>query len=152
MKLIFLDVDGVLNDNDTRTLTRDGWCFVDDEKVSNLAKIVKATGAEIVLSSSWRNDWHREDESLNSLAFEDLRNKLREFGLTLMSKTGDWSLSRGREIQEWLDKWNGEPVENFLIIDDWDDMAPIHGHFLKTDPARGLDAGCVKEAISFLNN
>ena len=29
MKILFLDVDGVLNNNLTRTRTFDGWCFVE---------------------------------------------------------------------------------------------------------------------------
>ena len=46
LKLIFLDIDGVLTLQPTFT--------IDDRKIKNLEKIVNSTGAKIVLSSSWR--------------------------------------------------------------------------------------------------
>ena len=151
MKIIFLDVDGVLNNSDTRTVTRDGWCFVDDRLVCNLACIVHATGAKVVLSSTWRDDWHREDETLNTLAFEDLRNKLREFKVEIMSKTGAWRKCRGLEIQEWLDNWKGEEIENFIILDDWNDMEPVKDYLFWINPTFGLTDSDVSLAILYLN-
>ena len=57
MKLIFLDVDGVLNC--AASFTRRGNPFpIDDNKVDLLAQIVEATGAELVLSSTWREDFN----------------------------------------------------------------------------------------------
>lgn len=46
-KAIFLDIDGVLNDDHF-------GIKIEEERVALLAKIVKETGASIVLSSSWR--------------------------------------------------------------------------------------------------
>ena len=51
MKVIFLDVDGVLNSVDTSEVFQ-GFVGIDDKLVSKLRKIVRATGAQIVLSSS----------------------------------------------------------------------------------------------------
>lgn len=50
MKIIFLDIDGVLNTNSDRNIS--------DEKLIFLSELVSKTGAEIVLSSSWRNWWN----------------------------------------------------------------------------------------------
>ena len=50
MKIIFLDIDGVLNTNSDRNIS--------DEKLIFLSELVPKTGAEIVLSSSWRNWWN----------------------------------------------------------------------------------------------
>jgi len=61
-KLIFLDVDGVLNSliwmermNDAGK-NKDGFFFenVDVEAVARLNRIVEATGAAVVVSSTWR--------------------------------------------------------------------------------------------------
>ena len=54
MKVIFLDIDGVLN-NQT-LLYHYGLDYIDGDMVELLKHVVSATGAEIVLSSSWRLD------------------------------------------------------------------------------------------------
>ena len=48
-KVIFLDIDGVLND-EGKNLKR--GVYIDEEMTARLKKIVEATGAQIVLSSS----------------------------------------------------------------------------------------------------
>lgn len=54
MKVIFLDIDGVLN-----CVTSKSYCGmyvgVDADKIRRLARIVEETGAKIVLSSDWRD-------------------------------------------------------------------------------------------------
>ena len=52
MKVIFLDVDGVLNDDYTADRSPAGFIGIDDGMVANLERIVRKTGAKIVLSSS----------------------------------------------------------------------------------------------------
>lgn len=56
-KLIFLDCDGVIS-----TL-KSGW-HLDPEKLELLGKILEATGARIVVSSSWR--WHTLEQTLET--------------------------------------------------------------------------------------
>ena len=63
MKVIFLDVDGVLNSQQLFEKSEDAQLIsVDEENIKNLKKIVDATGAKIVLSSSWIYGWaeHRD--------------------------------------------------------------------------------------------
>ena len=55
MKVVFLDIDGVLNDDTTPSRTKSRLIFVDREKLLRLKRIVAATGAKIVLSSTWRH-------------------------------------------------------------------------------------------------
>ena len=50
MKVIFLDIDGVLNTNSDREIS--------DDKLKLLSELVSKTGADVVLSSSWRNWWN----------------------------------------------------------------------------------------------
>lgn len=59
-KIIFLDIDGVLNTKDwhcrmTKDTPRDefGYAF-DPVAVANLAHIIDETGADIIISSSWK--------------------------------------------------------------------------------------------------
>jgi hypothetical protein len=56
MKVIFLDIDGVLNTTSTTEMFEE-YTFVEDEKVQLLKQLVTRTGAKIVLSSSWRYGW-----------------------------------------------------------------------------------------------
>ena len=51
MKIIFLDVDGVLNSEQDRF----SWTIESDKHLILLACIVRRTDAKIVVSSSWRN-------------------------------------------------------------------------------------------------
>ena len=149
MKVIFLDVDGVLNNRHTRTRTGEGWCFVDDFLVARVCKIVDATGAVIVLSSTWRDEWNVEDESRNGSDFNELRAKFREFGMDFYDRTGAWQMrGRGWEILDWLERH--ESVESFVILDDWNDMGPVRDHLILTNPSLGLTDEQVQEAIEIL--
>ena len=58
MKVIFLDIDGVLNSRryDAKR-DKNGNTNIDETRLPLVKRIVDATGARIVLSSSWRNDW-----------------------------------------------------------------------------------------------
>ena len=134
MKVIFLDVDGVLNSkqdgNSVRLRTDSHLCL--------LREIVKATDAKIVLSSSWRRGPVK--------AFKNLRNRLAEYGLEIMDSTPvlfDYSC-RGDEIRLWLDD-KGQSVERFVTLDDAADMAEFTDiNLVQTDPQFGLQE---KEAL-----
>ena len=56
IKVIFLDVDGVLNSDRTARRTQSGYTFVDNRQMKNLKHIINMTGAKVVLSSDWRYD------------------------------------------------------------------------------------------------
>ena len=54
MKIIFLDVDGVLNSdlwNENHKKDIESGILIDDEKVKLISKLIKLTGAKIVLHS-----------------------------------------------------------------------------------------------------
>lgn len=149
MRILFLDVDGVLNNRHTRATTETGWCFVDDFLVARVHKIVDATGALIVLSSTWRDDWNTEDESKNGHDFNELRAKFREFGMDFYDRTGAWQTrGRGWEIMAWMASVSD--IESFVILDDWNDMGPISDHLIQTNPSLGLTEEQVQEAIKIL--
>ena len=164
-KIIFLDIDGVLNTQDwhsrmTKDTPRDefGWAF-DPVAVENLAHIVKETGASIVISSSWKflglaklkEMWKIRnlpgtvlDITPNTVSDEMLLNaNLDEMEL---------GVCRGNEIKEWLSKHKGE-VSNYVIIDDFDDMlSEQEDHVVLTNTLIGITDFDAEKAITILNN
>lgn len=145
MKVLFLDIDGVLN---TPKMTgRFGVDFVDNILVALVARIVKETDCKIVLSSTWRID--EKDRMLAT-------RELGEQGLTIhdctpvITRSGGWesggSVRRHEEIQAWLDQ---NPVDRFAILDDMHE-ACIEGSFFKTDENRGLTVQIAEQVIEHL--
>ncbi len=109
MKIIFLDIDGVLND--APTILGTGNDLPTKAHLDCLKQIVDATGAKIVLSSSWR---------LYKSYRNDVKNALSEVGLNFIDFTEELE-DRDKEIREWL---NRHPeVESFVILDDEDVFA-----------------------------
>ena len=115
--VIFLDVDFVLNDNDT-PLCPKGFAGVDDDKIECLKEIVNLMDAEIVLSSSWRDSWHKASFDTDTLGGY-LNLKLAEHGLFVSGKTDEFAWDRrGAEIRTYLD--NHPEITRFIILDDAD--------------------------------
>src|SRR5574344_2699208 len=123
MKVIFLDIDGVLNHNGCRNLEM-GYYFVEDDLILKLKKIVDDTGAKVVLSSTWREGWNDLRYGINTIEarlFKKLNHKLSNYGITFISKTPILENGyRGEEIDLWLHNWKGEPIDSFVILDDDD--------------------------------
>ena len=118
MKVIFLDVDGVLNEVSTETRSPSGFQGVDDNKIEQLARIVKKTGAVIVLSSTWRYEFMQDEPNSVSPDGEYLVNKLKEHGLEIFGMTDNLGGHiRGKEIYKWLTN-SPEPVSHYVILDD----------------------------------
>ena len=139
-RLLFLDIDGVLVNRESVRLPRISKGAV--SCVAALNRITDETGAEIVISSSWRLDF----------SVYELREMLRAWGVTgqvsgvTCRTTG---ASRGREIQEWL-RANG-PVSSVVIIDDDSDMDSLLSCLVRTDSETGLTLEDAEEAIALLN-
>lgn len=157
MKIIFLDVDGVLNTTKTTEMFEE-YTFVEDEKVQLLKQLVTRTGAEIVLSSSWRYGWwvkrkvNPTPSDLSSIRlFDALEKKLSEYGLELLDHTDETS-TRGQEIAWWLESWDGEPIESFVILDDMhlSYLLPHTSHVVSTSISKGLTQVHVDRAVNIL--
>lgn len=155
MKIIFLDIDGVLNFKGCNSFF-DRYYFVSDEKLMILKKIINQTGAKVVLSSDWRIGWIDRDEGIvspESKQFIALEKKLNQFGIPLLSKTPTSNRGyRGDEIKSWIERWNGEEIENFVIIDDMDDMKPYMDKLVRTSFLKGgLQHEHMEKAVKILN-
>lgn len=151
MKLIFLDIDGVLNTNYTEELTPTAAIFVEDSKIKILKQIIDETDAKVVLSSTWRWGWMHLEEGKESVLSEDfilLERKLREFNIELFDRTPyfGWGRDRGEEIKAYLD--NRDDVEGYVIIDDMSSirLRPCDSHLLQTSEWEGLQEEHVEVA------
>ena len=118
--------------------------MLDERAIVQLKKIVEATDAEIVLSSSWR--WYKETR-------DKIHHQLRQKGIDFVDTTPreiDITMSRGAEIKAWLDKH--PEVEKFVILDDdelqIEEYLPYH---VKTNFKYGLTREKAAEAIKILN-
>lgn len=123
-KYIFLDVDGVLNcENSYKRIPRHSP-HLEDGMISLLKQLVTVTGAKIVLSSSWR---------LSARSMDDLLNKFDEFGLNLYGVTPDSFGCRAQEIMRWME-CHSLHKDNcaFVILDDETIEEPLRSHQVKT--------------------
>ena len=154
MKIVFLDVDGVLNYIGCKSHTY-GYYFVEDNKIKLLKEIIDRTEAQIVLSSSWRVerfDKYKFTKPYKYKLYHKLVKKLNEYGLTILSHTPVLHEWRGKEIDQWLKSWEGEVIENFVILDDRYDMDPYMDKLVQTSLSVGLTRETVEQAVKILNN
>ena len=156
MKVIFLDIDGVLNEEKSCSRCC-GYKGIDDKKVENLAKIVKQTNAEIVLISTWKDDWRKTDKAHQGMMANYLDRKLKKQGLRVYDKTesvdkaSGMHFSRGEGILQYL---ADNKVEKFVILDDYQfdyDSCGLSDYYIKTDAYNGgLTEELVGRAIQIL--
>lgn len=154
MKVIFLDIDGVLNHCSTPpAVPRAGESLpipIAPECMACLNRLIAETGAKVVISSSWRKfaGWQDLGPALvrHGLVADvidetpDLVNdpvwlerwRAREGGPFMYER-----LERGWEIREWLT--THPEVAEFVILDDCSDMAELKPWLVLTDPDTGLD-------------
>lgn len=175
MKVLFLDIDGVLNsenwfayriycvknnmvnilmnfvDTDDRNI-KHKLTMLDDRAIANLNRIIEETGCKVVLSSSWRSPIESEN-----IFTQDLL-KLKGFKYEFYDVTprlwfSDFSIRRGEEIKFWLDKESEKhEIESFVILDDDSDMLPEQmNNFIHIDGQVGLTDRDVLTAIEILN-
>ncbi len=157
-KVIFLDIDGVLN-----VITKDfdeyGAIF-QEPFVSNLKTLIDQTGAQIVISSTWRHSGLKAMKEMwqkRGLAGEviDITPDLAE-----IQDNGLWlGVVRGDEVKAWIDK---NPVDRYVIIDDDKDFHETQmPFFVKTSgnyshsgnvEGYGLTTQCTIKAVSILND
>jgi len=160
MKVIFLDVDGVLNSDRSifalpmREIYPGDYRFnylvskADPVAIAILNRITKETGAVLVGSTSNRK----------VLGFDGLEHALKEMGVDapLYDITPSLNEKRGVEIDVWIDDHNkvaqgNAKVESFVILDDSNDMLPSQQeNFVRVNPAMGLSFPDMRKAIEIL--
>lgn len=163
-KVLFLDVDGVLNEDKYGSEV-----YLEEIRVKRLKQIIEATNADIVMSSSWRHYFKLFNESPEKIGdktefkkMQDLKKLLDKYKLTVCDYTKyleTGPIARPLEIREWiLDKAN---LKRFVILDD-DDFWRwnwLNDYFVMTKKrddkgnvvSRGLEDIHVSRAIEILN-
>jgi hypothetical protein len=156
-KIIFLDIDGVLNSDD--------WYdhffalgLQDNEKydhdlspmlIQRLNKILeKVPSVQIVISSTWRYDFK---DTVNRLTAQGL--KIPIIGLTSIDPTyiSIEGLPRGFLIAKWLKDNIGYKTCNYVIFDDdIDFLIEQKYNLIVTDTETGITEEDVNRAISIL--
>lgn len=119
MRVIFLDIDGVLNSKEffkNRQPTQ-GLNEIDEEKVKLLQQIVQATNAKIVLTSTWRI-YDKADK-----VYQHLVDVLAKYDLSIFDCTPWINENRPHEIAVWLSMWNAlrdvhKHIFGFVSLDD----------------------------------
>lgn len=159
-KVIFLDIDGVLNTEywySQKERDQYGHTF-DPASVANLAKIIEKTGAEIVISSSWK---YMGLETIQMMWKERMLPG-KVIGITPESVNDDYLLHadlkninffsiRGQEINDWM-MLHGKDVSHYVIIDDMDfPLKEQQSHFVMTHPNVGITEWDAMKAIAILN-
>ncbi len=164
-KIIFLDIDGVLNSRDwfstdTYKVAAEGLSsaelmlirhdlHIDPIAVSLLNDLVDKSGADIVLSSTWRQKY--DPEAMTSmLAGRGFKFKVVDRTPALFGKFNSSRIPRGKEIAAYLRSLQEQP-EAFVILDDNDDMLHLKKFLVLTTKKHGLTQEDVGKALKILS-
>ena len=156
MKVVFLDIDGVMNNynyamgikNNIEILKNnpksgmsminklyphvgDSYDYYDPSCVDVFNTIMEKTDANVVVSSAWRL-MHSLDDLRDHFERNNMKCKDR-----VIDVTPDLGCHRGLEIDQWL--VDHPEVTHFVIIDDGDQMKPHMSHLVLTDFSSGLE-------------
>lgn len=177
-KYLFLDIDGVLNhdewfESDDYRHHQQNWrvSMFDPACVERVNRILKETGARLVVSSSWRSMSDIKD------IFEGV-GLPTEFDVTPYADhiypdldpikdldNDDIRYWRGSEIKYWLEHNATKPYTYCILDDDCDMLDEQTEHFIHTcgdrihthelylqNQGSGLTDKCVERVIKILNN
>jgi len=125
IKVIFLDIDGVLN-NPKQWGNRFLDLRFDEECVNQFNRIVEATNAKIVLSTSWRKLYKYD---ILTKVLKDVGVRGEFIGIT--PALHSLHSQRGDEINEWIKYYGRKNIDSFVVLDDDSDMDKVLGHFVK---------------------
>jgi hypothetical protein len=124
VKVLFLDIDGVVNNKRTKE-NFEGFLAIDPAMAALVQRIVQNTGCEIVLSSSWR-------------LFQNIRDEVERKICKFSDITPILHAPRGYEIKVWLTLHHPE-IEHYAILDDADSILPEQrANFFQTTWESGL--------------
>lgn len=158
MKVIFLDIDGVLNSEEF--LKNNQNEMIDRNNVSILKNVIDKTGAVIVMSSGWKL-WFDDNMMPKDGYSKCLHDILCEFDIKLFDKTPDFSTEeirtkktfsnvKAKEIIAWLSEH--ETVDKYAVLDDLNlKNEEINSYLVRTNAQVGItedDAKCVIDMIN----
>jgi hypothetical protein len=139
MEVLFLDIDGVLNNVHRHTFGGQLATPCCDALNSILDRV---PNLKIVISSAWRmwgTDFMRKHLE---------KNGIKDAATRVIDITGNEQGIRGYQIQCWLDRNPG--VTKFVILDDESDMGPLLDRLVKTSSYVGLTSTDADKAVDLL--
>jgi len=172
-KILFLDIDGVLNCNATFARIKEypvqpikpdqtvesrffdhAQDMIEPYLVARLNWILEQTGAEVVVSSAWRQHFANQEKLCEFLEKRAGIIPGRIIGQTPVFYPGaKMSLPRvrGRQIQAYLDENHAGETLQIVILDDNGGMEHLKPRFVQTDEEYGLTQEEAEKAIAILN-
>lgn len=161
MKILFLDIDGVVNCA-TTTQRHRGFIGIDPYMAFLVGDLVDRLDLKVVLSSTWRkSEDGREEVRKQVCKFIDITPSINDPALY---ESGTSFIKRGYEIKSWLDNnplvkcdtptscpypmramCQGHEVEKYAILDDDSDMLEEQmPNFFKTSWQTGVTPEHIK--------
>lgn len=156
MKIVFLDIDGVLNSRAyDRRRNWNEQTDIDETRLPLVKRIADETEAKIVLSSTWRVHWDKDSDKCDNDGIY-INTIFSKYGIEIYDKTPYLGViaERRDEVKCWLDNAK-EAIERFVIIDDYRyGWAELSDFLIKTNPRSGLglEEEHVRKAIAFLSD
>jgi hypothetical protein len=146
--VLFVDIDGVLGSQrvwDANAVRRwtcpAGW--LEPQLVARLNRVVRETGARVVISSGWRHYLGAESvvEVLWACGFTG-----EVIGATPKAPVKTFTWQRALEIEMWLSQ---NPARHWVAVDDVA-VAVESGRLVRTNPKTGLTDADVQTLIKLL--
>ncbi len=142
MKILFLEIDGVLN-------TKRTWIqreFFEDECIASLNHIIKACDPEIVIASEWRRL-----HAISHLNYLFRKNKIKKEIASCIPSSKE--MAKGEEILMWMELNDLVAVEKFAVVDTYlGNLVPyIPKHkIILTTLQQGLTPALAKKVVKCL--
>lgn len=130
MNYIFLDIDGVMNNQEdwlnkakNNTEQFENHRMFCDDAWSLLALVCSVTEAQIILSSSWRSGFTQVDnkviirEDLNCSLTSRLMDYFERYDIPLVGLTTKQYFQRGKQIMDYVNN-HFTANDNWVVLDD----------------------------------
>lgn len=143
MKIIFLDLDGVLNNWKHPDL-------IDEKNALILRKVIDRSGAKIVLTSSNKYSFQREGlKSIEESYLEKYVKVLKRLGIYIYDVTPYIDEDKSKEIKTYLE--SNPFVTSFVIIDDELVSMDLRKYQVYLDLYKGLEEEHIKPILDILS-
>lgn len=160
MKIVFLDIDGVLATTNTRFQYFDLDCVLVLEAI-----LRQVPDSKIVVTSTWRLGCKSLKDLKNMMRWGSVRKPTEFHGISvnfidrIIGATSrifsydelfkcNQEVPRGQEITAWLKDY--PEVDGYLVLDDDTDIQPHQERFVRTDIYKGIQAKDIEKCIEIL--
>lgn len=148
MKIIFLDIDGVLN----TTQLNDNEIDLDLDKIDILKKVVEKTNASIFLISSWSKGLIKKNNKIIPIR-KETKYLLDIFNKNNIKLIDFWKLEHPKTLEIYNYLENNE-IDSFVILEDeyksFDKN--LLSHTVKIDEYNGLQPSDIYKITNILKN